>query len=438
MSASQYPLRRPGQPEVIPNQYIVVFKSGVSSVQRQSHRKWVDEQAIQAFSPRTQGEEMGALLHKFNICQEAVTGYCCRVPEALAREIDALDEVEFVEADMKVYACDLVKQEGAPSWGLARLNTDDMVTEENRGTYIYDDDAAGKGTYSYIIDTGILAEHEDFEERAVFGFNAVRGSSNTDKNGHGTHVAGTIGSKTYGVAKATQLIGVKVLGDDGSGSNSTVMAGIEWALADAQQKGITKCVANMSLGGGFSRALNRTVATAIQRGLTMVVAAGNEGTDASKSSPASEPTAITVGAFGITDAAPSWSNYGTLVDIYAPGVDISSTWIDETSGVSVTEVNTISGTSMAAPHVAGLIAYYISKHPELDTPAKLTAHLKKLGVSGKLAKASLKGGSVNLVASNGERGTLVVEPTPPPPPVSEPVKQPAEGTDGGAAGEMCN
>lgn len=433
MSSTRYPFVRPREAEPIPNQYLVMFKSGVTSVQRQNHKQWITEKHFSVQSARGLDEIYEGLLHEFNICDEEVTGYSCRLPEELAREIDTHDEVEFVEPDYKVWALDLVTQRDSPNWGLARLNHDNKVTEENRSTYIYDDEAAGKGTYSYIIDTGILANHEDFEGRATFGHNAVPGSSDTDKNGHGTHVAGTIGSKTYGVAKQTQLIGVKVLGDNGSGSNSTVMAGLEWALADAQRKGVTKCVANMSLGGGYSRALNKAVATAIRRGLTVVVAAGNEKEDASTGSPASEPTAITVGAFGMDDSVPVFSNYGKLVDIFAPGVDIISTWIDESGGNSLTETMTISGTSMASPHVAGLIAYYISKNPELNTPAKLTAHLKKLAVSGKLLKSSLKGESINSIASNGERGTV---PNPNPNPIQQkPIKKGEEATEGGCAGE---
>jgi len=401
-SQSSPPFRLPEQPEPIPNQYIVVFKDGTTSTTRQKHRAWAAERHFDVLS--TQGHNIGTrgLLHKFNVCDGAVTGYCAQMTAELAEEINNTDEVDFVEQDYKVYALELVEQKDSPNWGLARLSHDDKLTDETKTVYTYDDDAAGAGTYSYIIDTGILADHVDFEGRATFGFNTVSGSSNTDKNGHGTHVAGTIGSKTYGVAKKTNLIGVKVLGDDGSGSNSTVIAGIEWALRDARAKGIKKCVANMSLGGGVSAALNRSVKAAVAAGLTICVAAGNEARDANTSSPASEPTAITVGSFGITDVMATTSNWGTKVDILAPGVNILSTWIDEEQGKALDRTKTISGTSMATPHVAGLIAYFISKDATLNTPAKLVAHLKKLGIKNKIDAASVRKGTVNAIASNGE------------------------------------
>ncbi|KAF8460592.1 peptidase S8/S53 domain-containing protein [Kalaharituber pfeilii] len=391
----------PSEPQHVPNQYIVVFKPTTTHEVRAEHRAWAAERNFQNVSVQGHGQGTSGLLHTFNICDGALMGYCARVSEDLAKEIEETDEVDFVEPDYKVYALALTQQQSAP-WGLARLSAGRKLTASSNNIYTYDDEAAGEGTYSYIIDTGILENHEEFEGRATFGYNAVRNSSNTDRNGHGTHVAGTIGSKSYGVAKKTQLIGVKVLGDSGEGTNATVIAGLQWALADAERRGVTKCVANMSLGGTFARALNTAVQAAYDRGLTMVVAAGNEGQNANRGSPSSEPTAITVGATAIDDTVPVWSNYGTRVDIFAPGVDIASTWIDESGGGSVTAINTISGTSMASPHICGLAAYLISKYPELDTPRKVTDRIVQLGVKGQIVPATLRGGSGNLLAHNGE------------------------------------
>lgn len=196
----------------------------------------------------------------------------------------------------------------------------------------------------------------EFEGRATFGANFAGDGQNTDGNGHGTHVAGTIGSKTYGVAKKTSLIGVKVLDASGSGSSAGVIQGIQWAVNDAKSKGrIGKAVANLSLGGGFSQASNDAVAAGTREGLFFGVAAGNSAMNAKTSSPASEPLACTVGATDKTDAIASYSNYGSIVDIFAPGSDIISTWIGST-----TATNTISGTSMATPHTVGVAAYLLA------------------------------------------------------------------------------
>lgn len=393
--------RIPAQGEAIPNQYIVVFKQGVTSQARATHRAWAAERHFSVLSLHGSGLGTVGLISKFNVCDGELCGYSAAIPAHLAEEINNTDEVDFVEPDYKVYALgQVVSQTNAGSWGLARLSSPTKLTPENDSEYLYDE-TAGEGTTAYVIDTGILAEHEEFEGRATFGFNAVRNSSDTDRNGHGTHVSGTIGSKTYGVAKKTKLIGVKVLGDDGSGSNSGVIAGIQWAVKDAREKGVTKCVANMSLGGGVNKALNRAVKLAVNAGVTFVCASGNEGSDASTSSPGSEPTVITVGATSKDDTCPDWSNYGPLVDIHAPGDYIVSTYIDESGNGSVTETSTLRGTSMASPHVCGLAAYLMAQDPTLNTPKKVTARIKELGLKGQIDPSSLQGNTVNLLAHNG-------------------------------------
>lgn len=238
---------------------------------------------------------------------------------------------------------------------------------------------------------GILTTHNEFGGRATFGYNAVAGSSNTDGNGHGTHVSGTIGGTTYGVAKKVSLVAVKVLGDDGSGTNSGVIAGIQWAATNSGGK---KAVANMSLGGDYSAALNDAVAAAVSAGLTFAVAAGNSGLNAANYSPASTPSAITVGATDSTDTRASYSNYGTLLDIFAPGSYIVSSYIGSNSATA-----TLSGTSMASPHVAGVAAYLLGIDSSLNTPALLTAKLLSLASTGLVVNPGT--GSPNKLLYNG-------------------------------------
>ena len=202
---------------------------------------------------------------------------------------------------------------------------------------------------AYIIDTGILRTHTQFGGRALAGFDAF-GGNGTDCNGHGTHVAGTVGGSTYGVAKGVRLFAVRVLSCSGSGSNSGVIAGVNWVTANHSDP----AVANMSLGGGASTALDTAVRNSIAAGVTYAIAAGNSNQNAANSSPARVSQAITVGATTSTDARSSFSNFGSVVDIFAPGSSIRSAWITSTSATA-----SLSGTSMAAPHVAGVAARFL-------------------------------------------------------------------------------
>lgn len=300
--------------------------------------------------------------------------------------IQALASVDYIEPDQYVEASVLTQQNGA-TYGLHIISH----KTSSGTTYIYDS-SAGAGTFSYIIDTGILTTHPDFgsPSRAIFGANFA-GGSNSDCNGHGTHVAGTTGSTTYGVAKKTTLIAVKVLGCDGSGTNSGVIQGIQWASNDVVSKGRQgKAVGNMSLGGGYSAATNQAVAAAVSNGLFMAVAAGNDGADAANSSPASERTACTVGAIDSSRTEASFSNYGSILDVFAPGVNTLSTWNDGQTKI-------ISGTSMATPHVTGLGAYLLAlEGPRSGT--ELCARIVALAQSG---VKGLKGASPNKIAYNG-------------------------------------
>ncbi|MCK7625552.1 S8 family peptidase [Streptomyces sp. RS10V-4] len=243
-------------------------------------------------------------------------------------------------------------QDNPPSWGLDRI---DQADTKGDGKYTYPD-SAGEGVTAYVIDTGIHISHKDFGGRASYGFNAIDNSDKAeDDNGHGTHVSGTIGGTAHGVAKKVKLVAVKVLDGQGSGTTEQVVAGIDWVTKN--HKGPS--VANMSLGGGADEALDAAVKKAIDSGVTFGVAAGNESTDAGQGSPARVKEAITVASSTKDDQQSDFSNYGSVVDLYAPGSDITSDW---NTGDDATK--TISGTSMATPHVVGAAALYLAGHQD--------------------------------------------------------------------------
>ncbi|MFJ8845356.1 S8 family peptidase [Streptomyces cyaneofuscatus] len=252
-------------------------------------------------------------------------------------------------------------QENPPSWGLDRV---DQTETAGDNAYTYPD-TAGEGVTAYVIDTGVRVTHEDFEGRATSGFDAVDNDDDADDgNGHGTHVAGTIAGAAHGVAKKAKIVAVRVLDDNGSGTTEQVIAGIDWVAANASGPS----VANMSLGGGADPALDEAVQKAIAAGITFGVAAGNESSDAGQGSPSRVPEAITVASSTEGDEQSSFSNFGPVVDIYAPGSDITSTWNDSDTGT-----NTISGTSMATPHVVGAAAVYLAGNPDATPEAVATA-----------------------------------------------------------------
>ncbi|WP_030621949.1 S8 family peptidase [Streptomyces sclerotialus] len=267
-------------------------------------------------------------------------------------------------------------QDSPPSWGLDRIDQEDTAGDSK---YTYPD-SAGEGVTAYVIDTGVRTTHKDFEGRASSGFDAVDGDDNADDgNGHGTHVAGTIAGAAHGVAKKAKIVGVRVLDDQGSGTTEQVVAGIDWVTKN--HKGPS--VANMSLGGGADEALDAAVQKAIEAGVTFGVAAGNESTDAGQGSPSRVKEAITVAASDKDDNQADYSNYGSVVDLYAPGTDITSDWNE---GDDAT--NTISGTSMATPHVVGAAAVYLAGHQDAK-PADV-------------AKALTDGATPDKIANPGE------------------------------------
>jgi subtilisin family serine protease len=258
--------------------------------------------------------------------------------DARVKGIEA-DEIEIEDAT-----------QNGPTWGIDRVDQRDLPLS-NTFTYA----STGSGATVYIIDTGILFGHTDFGGRAARGYDGLTdGLNGSDCNGHGTHVASTVGGTIYGIAKAAKLVSVRVLSCSGSGTASGVIAGIDWVTRNH----VANAVANMSLGGGASTAMDAAVAASIASGVTYVIAAGNSNIDACGVSPARLSAAITVGATDNTDTRAAFSNLGSCIDIFAPGVGITAAWHTSTNAI-----NTISGTSMAAPHVAGVAALYLSANP---------------------------------------------------------------------------
>ena len=313
--------------EAIAGQYIVVFKDGVDDVDAKVKDKAAKHAAKVA---RTY--------------KHAVKGFAGELPEAAVEALRADPDVDYVEAD-QVVTIDAVQSN--PTWGIDRIDERDLPLDR---AYSYT--STGTGVRVYIIDTGILTAHTQFgpstARRASNVYDAF-GGNGQDCNGHGTHVAGTVGGATYGVAKEALLRGVRVFQCTGSSSNSTIIAGIDWVTANH----VKPAVANLSLGGGFSQATNDAVGRLANAGVFVAVAAGNENQNACNRSPASAPIVTTVAASTSTDAKASYSNYGSCVDLYGPGSSITSAWY-----TSTTATNTISGTSMATPHVAGVAALY--------------------------------------------------------------------------------
>ncbi|GGW03147.1 hypothetical protein GCM10010230_37560 [Streptomyces narbonensis] len=335
-----------GSADAVPGSYIVTLKQGAGF--RAASTKGRD--LISGYG--------GTVRKTFG---SALNGYTATLGATEARRLAADPAVASVEQN-QVFRADAT-QTGAP-WGLDRI---DQANLPLNGTYTYPD-PAGAGVTAYVIDTGVRVSHAQFGGRAVNGYDAVDGDTVAqDGNGHGTHVATTIAGSTYGVAKAAKIVAVRVLDNAGSGTTAGVIAGIDWVTS--HHTAGAPAVANLSLGGGASTALDNAVKNSIADGVTYAVAAGNSGVNASSSSPARVAAAITVGATSNTDAKASWSNYGSVLDLFAPGVSITAGW-----HTSDTATNTISGTSMATPHVAGAAAVYLAGHTSA-TPAQVATAL---------------------------------------------------------------
>ena len=370
----------------LPGDYIVRFRDDVTDVQSIA-------QSL-------------AVLHKGqikNVYRYALKGFAVRnLSDAAAAAIAADPRVLSVEQDQEMHAVTTTPnpQLNPPSWGLDRIDQRSWTTPSN--SYAFS--TTGNGVTAYIIDTGIDFSHPDLEGRATTGVDEVTTGGNAqDCNGHGTHVSGTVGGATYGVAKDVRLVAVRVLDCSGSGSTSGVAAGIDWVTANAQKP----AVANMSLGGGASSTLDAAVNNSINAGITYAIAAGNGNflgiaQDACTTSPARVTAAITVSATDNTDTKASWANYGTCVDIFAPGVNITSAWWSSSGQTQ----NTISGTSMATPHVTGAAALYLETNPTA-APADVAAALINNATAGIVKSAG--SGTPNRLLYTGN------EPAPPAP-----------------------
>ncbi|KAJ1644015.1 proteinase B [Coemansia asiatica] len=383
--------------EVVPDSYIVVFKDHIKPGKHslQSHFSWLTSSIQEANARAPAYKDANKINHVY---QDALVGYAGQFEPEILDRIRQADEVAYVEKDSVVYALDT--QNNAP-WGLARISHRKPLGFGSFNKYVHDP-SGGEGVTVYVVDTGVNIKHVDFEGRARWGKTVPLNDIDDDMNGHGTHVAGTIAGKRYGVAKGAEVIAVKVLGSNGSGTMADVVMGVEFtvgdhrkAVAQAEKEGKQHrgSVANMSLGGGLSRALNLAVDAAVRAGVHYAVAAGNDNRDACNYSPASAPNAITVGATTITDERAWFSNYGKCVDVFAPGKDILSTWIG-----SRYQTNTISGTSMASPHVAGLAAYLLSKESGKLTGEQLKT--KMIEMSTKDVIEDVGAGSPNVLIYN--------------------------------------
>lgn len=332
----------------------------------------------------------GAQLH--HVYSTALKGFAATLPAAALAGIQNNPNVDYIEQDQTV---SLAVEQVEATWGLDRIDQADRPLD-----LLYHYNSAGSGVNAYVIDTGIRPDHVEFSGRLSPGYTAINdGRGTTDCNGHGTHVAGTVGGTTWGVAKQVALTPVRVLDCRGSGTWSGVIAGVDWVAATTPRP----AVGNMSLGGGKSTSVNAAVAGAVAKGVTMVVAAGNSNADACNYSPASEPSALTVGATTSGDARASYSNYGSCVDIFAPGSSITSAWHTSSSAT-----NTISGTSMASPHMAGAVALVSQANPTAS-PAAVGGFLVTNATANRLS--SVGAGSPNLLLYSLATGTAT-EPVP--------------------------
>lgn len=375
-------------PNAIPGQYIVVFEKGARG------------RSINAAARAA--ERAGAqTLYRYDT---VLNGFAIRAPEQALEGLRRNPNVAYIEVDQTV-TVDV-------TWGLDRIDQRNLPLDN-----VYSPNGNGSGVHAYIIDTGIRSTHNEFSGRVGAGYDAVDGGAPDDCNGHGTHVAGTVGGATYGVAPAVTLHGVRVLNCSGSGTNSGVIAGVNWVTNNHQDP----AVANMSLGGGASSALDSAVNSSISAGVTYAVAAGNSNANACNYSPARVAAALTVGATTSSDARSSFSNYGTCLDIFAPGSNITSAWHTSNSAT-----NTISGTSMASPHVAGAAALYLGSNPAAS-PATVASAVVNNATTGVLS--SIGSGSPNRLLYVGGGTTPPPGPTPTPTATPPPSGDPCTGCE---------
>ncbi|KAG8909670.1 subtilisin-like serine protease [Tulasnella sp. 417] len=368
--------------QVKTSSYIIKLADNVTD--RSAHLEWANSMVAESKASDA------TTVQTFN--QTVFDGYAGEFDDDCVAKLIASADVAWVEEDAVVRISG--SQTNAP-WGLSRLSSSTpLPANSNVNSLTFDytfNDEAGSGVDVYIIDTGIRDTHRDYQGRAQMIF-SLPGLAETDDNGHGSHVAGTIGGNIFGVAKKTSLFGVKVMDADGSGSTSGIIQGIQVAMQAAAQSN-RPSVINMSIGGAGSRALDNAATAAVNSGMFVVVAAGNDAVDAGTESPARAPAVITVGAMNILDRVSTFSNFGSSVDIFGPGEDIISCGIADD-----TDVASLSGTSMATPHIAGLVALLVSQQPDI-TPAGMSDLIQSLGTSNALKGVPTRD-TINLLAQN--------------------------------------
>jgi subtilisin family serine protease len=372
-------------PNAVAGSYIVVLKGNS-----------VSAQAVDSTARSLASKHGGQIAATYN---SALRGFSAKMSDADARRLAADPSVAYVQQDMIMSIVDT--QSPVPSWGLDRI---DQRALPLNNSYTYPT-TAGSGVTVYVIDTGVLISHQDFGGRASHGRDTVSEDNDaTDCHGHGTHVAGTAAGTSFGVAKRASIVGVRVLGCTGSGTTTDIVQGIDWVTANSPGP----AVANMSLGGGVNTALDNAVANSIASGVTYAIAAGNSNINACNFSPARTPTAITLGATGQNDARASFSNFGTCLDLFAPGVNITSAWFS-----SNTATNTISGTSMASPHAAGVAALILGANTSFS-PQQVRDRMVADATTGVVTSAGTGSPNLLLFVNNGGQqppGTVVYQDT---------------------------
>jgi aqualysin 1 len=380
-AAELAPLLEAESERAIPGQYIVVFKEEAGA-------RGAAEAAIHQVEAAG-----GRMLYTYSA---ALVGFAAQLPDEALETLRRDPNVAYVEVDQEL---SIDASQTNATWGLDRIDQRDLPLNS---TYNYN--ATGTGVNAYIIDTGIRYTHNEFGGRAFLGYDSIGdGRNGNDCNGHGTHVAGTVGGTVYGVAKNVRLYSIRVLNCQGSGTNSGVIAGVNWVTSNRQ----LPAVANMSLGGGASTALDNAVRNSVAAGVTYAVAAGNSNANACNYSPARVAEALTVGSTMSNDARSSFSNFGSCVNIFAPGSNITSAW-----HTSNTATNTISGTSMASPHVAGVAALYLQANPSAS-PAAVGNAIINNATTGRLS--GIGSGSPNRLLYSLFGSGPAPTPTPVPP-----------------------
>ncbi|KFY17905.1 hypothetical protein V492_00302 [Pseudogymnoascus sp. VKM F-4246] len=387
VSATELKIRNAAATNVAPDSYIVVYKEDIDDSTFESEMTNVHSLLLGKRDSVFKG-----LGHKYKMPN--FKGYQIETDMETVNTLSQSPHVDYVDKNVKVSAYDISVRIGSP-WGLDRISHRNG-TSKGMEEYTYDS-SAGEGTTIYIVDTGVNIKHNEFEGRATWGKNFINGSIDDDEDGHGTHVAAIAAGKTYGVASKAKIVAIRVLDANGEGNGADVLAGMQWAAEHAESKNLTgKSVINMSLGADFSQAFNKATAAIIAKGIVVVTAAGNENLNASGVSPASTPEAITVGATYRNDTRADFSNWGVALDVFAPGFEILSAW---KGGPDAS--NTVSGTSMASPHVAGLAAYFIGlEKNSISTPAKIADKIKRVATKNALT-GDLKN-SVNNLAYNDD------------------------------------